>query len=41
MQDITHASEALSKDCGEAKQEVEKSNELLENLLGILHRFKF
>lgn len=41
MQDITHASEALSKDCGEAKEEVEKSNELLENLLGILHRFKF
>ena len=41
MQDITHASEALSKDCGAAKEEVEKSNELLENLLGILHRFKF
>ena len=41
MQDNTHASEALSKDCGAAKEEVEKSNELLENLLGILHRFKF
>ncbi len=41
MQDITHASESLSKDCSEAKDEVEKSNELLENLLGILHRFKF
>ena len=40
MQDITHSSEILSKDCAKAKSEVEQSNAHVESLVAILHKIK-
>lgn len=40
MQDITHSSQALSKDCSDAKEEVNRSMSLLQDLVESLNRMK-
>lgn len=40
MQDITHSSQSLSKDCSDAKEEVNRSMSLLHDLVESLNRMK-
>lgn len=40
MQDITHSSQSLSKDCSDAKEEVNRSMSLLQDLVESLNRMK-
>ncbi|MBO6157189.1 MAG: methyl-accepting chemotaxis protein [Succinivibrio sp.] len=40
MQDITHSSQSLSKDCSDAKEEVNRSMSLLQDLVDCLNRMK-
>lgn len=40
MQDITHSSQSLSKNCSDAKDEVKRSISLLQDLVESLNRFK-
>lgn len=40
MQDITHSSQSLSKDCSDAKEEVNRSMSLLQDLVESLNRMR-
>ena len=40
MQDITHSSQSLSKDCSDAKEEVNRSMSLLQDLVESLNRIR-